>query len=606
MSARSVRPRTVRFPADSNLKSCTIDPGEYVSARLIGELADGWKGMSEEFQLAAGTISHRASAIRALGRFLTDQSDKFLTLRASGPEVSQRLHEWETTLIKSYSQTSTTPKRFGYDIRGAVAYFLESNELNPGVITDWAASPVLDGRPFSALPLDEFTNSERKQLESACRAIVRETEARIRQGDRLLEKGRDPRSYGWHRLENVVWALRHLPFEESFHQYLIGSQRGLNPEDVDRITRVYRAPGRRHPAPLSSAVGALLVPDPQFLLAVRILVHLQTGWSPEETLNLSRRDVEFGCRSVRVRTPKHRAHRVRWRTLEITTEKAVGWKAGDLFQRAANVMRHAHALTPDKTAFWMTAARTTRDRGNYEYPSWIIRPHTFANVTFSLAELVRRRDLDISKPHDMRRLRKTVKSARAVLLGTLNGASGDDHTIEVFQNHYAQTTTVKTISAQTIMRVQGKILNRATQGPALILHPAQDVAELRNGDIEIRELATQVAAETPIEQELSISTCRNPWDGPLSERGMLCHASPSMCLQCGNAVIFPEHLPRLLAYEVALQSIKKSMPPVAYAESYGQQCANLQAIIEKFTPDQIEKARTRPTLHRPLGQRAEQ
>lgn len=606
MNPPDVQPHTVTFPDSSTLKSCSIDPTDYVAATLMRELSQGWRESSVEFQLSASTVSGRATSIRAVGRFLTDESDRFLTLHSDGPEVANRLHDWETAMVAKYPAESKQPKMLGYDVRIAVSHFLQTNDLANGVIADWADSPVLDGRPLIAAPLDEFSNDERQQLESACRQIVRDTEDRLAHGDRLLAMGRDPRRFGWDRLENVAWALRWLPFDESFSTHLIaGGKRQLDPTEVDQLSGVYRDPTRINKPPLVSAVGAFLVPDPEFLLAVRILLHLQTGWSPEESADLTRADIKFASDSVRVKAVKARAHRVRWHTVRSSEARPWGWTAGDLLRRAANAMRHAHALTPKEPAFWITAAKCS-NRRNGEYPNWLIRAHTFSPAIISLGKIVQRRGLAISEPHDMRRLRKTVKSARAVLLGTLSGAAGDDHTVEVFRQHYAQSTTVRTISAQTVIRVQQKVLQNAISGPALVTATAEDIAETGDGDQKLVELARQVASETSVEQQLTVSACVDPYEGPFTQQGTLCHASPSMCLQCRNAVVFPEHLPRLLAYDEVLQSLEKDLPPKVYSEVYGQQTVNVRAIIARFDSKVVESARGRMQLHRPLGQRAEQ
>jgi hypothetical protein len=193
-----------------------------------------------------------------------------------------------------------------------------------------------------------------------------------------------------------------------------------------------------------------------------------------------------------------------------------------------------------------------------------------------------------------------------VLLGTLSGAAGDDHTIEVFRQHYAQSTTVRTISAQTVIRVQQKVLQNAIVGPALVTATAENIAETGDGDQKLVELARQVSSETPVEQQLTVSACVDPYESPFTQRGTLCHASPSMCLQCRNAVVFPEHLPRLLAYDEVLQSLEKDLSPMAYSEIYGQQTVNVRAIIARFDSKAVEMARGKTQLHRPLGQRAEQ
>lgn len=345
-----------------------------------------------------------------------------------------------------------------------------------------------------------------------------------------------------------------------------------------------------------------LVPGPEYQLAVRVLFHLKTGWAPEETGGLHRSDIEFDHDVVRVRATKARAQRVRWHLLASPQGQSWGWKAGDLLRRAAHALRHAHAMTPDEPRFWVVGCRTTPERQDDEYPHFVIRPNKFH---LTLSQLIERHGLSISKPHDMRRLRKTVKSARAALLGTLAGGAGDDHSVEVFRGHYAQTTTVHTIAAQTVLRTQQKVLRRASQGPTFVDAQAAEIAELPAAS-GLRDIAAAVAAETPTEQKLTITACKDPHDGPVTERGMLCHASPSMCLQCRNAIVFRDHLPRLIAYRDALDAIAKNLHPTVFNEVYGQQSVNLEAILATFPAEQVESAREAAVnLHRPLGERAE-
>ena len=154
--------------------------------------------------------------------------------------------------------------------------------------------------------------------------------------------------------------------------------------------------------------------------------------------------------------------------------------------------------------------------------------------------------------------------------------------------------------------MQQKVLLHATGGPALVTATAEEIAGTRNGDQKIVELAEQVVCETAVEQQLTVSACVDPYESPFTQQGTLCHASPSMCLQCRNAVVFPEHLPRLLAYDEVLQSLEKDLPPMVYSEIYGQQTVNVRAIIERFDAKEVELARGKTQLHRPLGQRAEQ
>lgn len=604
MTPNDREPRTVLFPPGGPIKSARISPSDYVATRLVAELADAWKESAENLDLTPGTISAQSAVIRRVGEYLTDHTDRFLTLRGDGAEVARRLYDWEAAMVVRFPPPSVRAKDLGMQLRNHVARHLQSHGVSDGVLMDWASGWVLDGSAWEGLPLDEFSNDERLQLEQTCRTIVRDTEERLARGNAMLKVGRDPRHHGWNRVENILWALRNLPYEDSFHAHLFGPRRAVDGLDVDEQSGVKRD-GLRKPRPLTTAAGAYLAPEEEYLLAIRVLLHLQTGWAPEESGRLLRSDIEFGESSVRVRATKLRAQRIRWHTLPSTQQPPQGWKAGDLIRRAAQAMHHAHALSPDEPLFWVTGIARVRDRRDDEYPLYVIRARHFGG-TNSLKKLIQRHALTVSEPHDMRRLRKTVKSARAAVLGTLNGAAGDDHSVEVFRGHYAQTTTVHTIAAQTVLRAQRKVLNRAKHGPTFIDATAADVAASPT-DSEVAALATSVAEESPTEQQLTLSACRDPYDAPFGQPGSLCHTSPSTCLQCRNAVIFRDHLPRLIVYRDVLDDIEKSMPPIQFSEIYGQQRVNIDAILAEFPSDQIESARRQNAdLHRPLGQRSEQ
>lgn len=605
MSDSECRRRTVQFdPGAIKMSSCYIDPGAFVAEMFVAELADAWKECSETGAYAPGFVVSRSSAIRSVGNYLTEDSDRFLTMLGNGTQVVERLHDWELAMVEKFPPPSTRAKTLGGMVRHQISYFLQAQGIDGGPLADWASAQVLDGRPHESVPLDEFSNDERLQLERACREIVRATEARLAHGDALLEMGRDPRRYGWDSVENVLWALRHLPYEKSFRAFLLSGSGQLDAHEVDRLSGIRRLEGRTKAPFIVESVGAFLVPDADYLIAARVLLHLKTGWSPEESRTLRRNDLVFEPDQIRVRATKLRAQRIRWHTLTSSDDHQWGWKAGDLLRRTRHALRHAHALTPDEPMFWVSGFRSYPGCAEHEYPQFVVRPNRFDGNN-SLGGFIERNALDITRPHDMRRLRKTVKSARAILLGTLSGAAGDDQTVEVFRGHYAQTTTVHTIAAQTVLRAQEKVLARASEGPTLVAASAADM-EAIGTDPEINELAAEVAGESPTEQELTLAACRDPYDAPFAERGSLCHASPSMCLQCRNAVVFRDHLPRLLTYQGVLDEVEKVMPPTVFSEVYGQQKVNIAAIVEEFPAEWISTARQADArLHRPLGQRAE-
>ena len=385
----------------------------------------------------------------------------------------------------------------------------------------------------------------------------------------------------------AAFSRIHHPFAEAWASTSSEVADYLGPLTVNRAHRAARA-GR--------LIADLLFPDAAYLMAIRVLLHLRTGLSPEESKLLSLNDVRFEGNQVSVLTTKKRAQRTRWIALDTNVSAPWGWKAGDLLNRANSAMALARAQAPTQMAFWITPKRA--GGGSLE-----IRQEVFDQYGFG--RLIDEAAIEISTPHDLRRLRKTVKSVRAALVGTMAGGAGDDHSIEVFRHHYAQSTTVHVIAARTVMNAQGEVFDRVVEGPTMIAAPAADMVTA--AEPTLASLARDVTNESPVEQTLTTTACKSPYASPFTAAGTLCHASPSLCLQCPNAVVFTDHVPRLLAYQAVLQRLQDSMTPIAFAEVHGQQKANLDLILSKFPDAQsnepTERLAVSTDLHLPLAQR---
>src|SRR5699024_1834213 len=114
-----------------------------------------------------------------------------------------------------------------------------------------------------------------------------------------------------------------------------------------------------------------------------------------------------------------------------------------------------------------------------------------------------------------------------------------------------------------------------------------------------------VAAESETDRQLSVSGCVNPHAPPHREAGQVCMDAPSMCLRCPNAIVFADHIPRLLAYQQILEELSITLSPPQFAVVYGQQLANLTEIHQRFPNDAIAQAAGTPVrLHLPPNERA--
>jgi len=436
--------------------------------------------------------------------------------------------------------------------------------------------------------LDEFSNKERIAIEQTFRRVVRSTERFQEIGESLLAQGQDPRSAGWDTVANIVWALHHMPLDEIPRTIWASSSKnywwailGEHIPETDQLRSMIYG----HP------LINLVIPHLMYLRAIQCLFLLRTGWSPEEILYLQHSDIEFGDTVIRVATQKKRASTFRHRELSSQSreDKGWGWSPGDLLRRAAHAMRIAQKQAVGNSDFWVGSLSRERPRKRRSnLPLWLSTlPET---PQFSFSVLVNRTGLDISAPLDVRRLRKTHKSAKAVLLGTLAGSAGDDHSIEVFRTHYAQSTTVHTIAAKTVLNAQQLVMNR--MGPAVVSEPAANALEYHRGN-QIGDAAEQTTQETPADVELSVSSCIDPTNPPHTTDAQ-CFDAPRMCLTCTNAVIFQDHLPRLVAYRQILKDLEPEMAPQQFAALYGQQIINIDAALSQFPEEVVAAAQAAP------------
>lgn len=556
----------------SRQHSVTVVPMSFNAAMLIAQVADGWLQYSTLADLAPSTIINRTSAIRSLGHFLTQETDRALTLNKPVTHLTDRLYAWEQHQIDTQPKTSQRPRKLARELKNFVKAFLVSNDIDNPVLQRWTDSkPLLSysDRSTDAV-LNEFSNDERLLLENALKDVVRAGEALLKIGDRLLLEGKNPQEYGWESLPNIVWGLKHLLPEQLPTKLWQASFQTKVWQEIFDASSDLRKHKRSY---FGNPVLGLLYPHMFHLQAIQSLLILKTGWSPEEVTGLTVSDVLVERQHVRIRTTKNRAHKTRYR--ELPRSSAVGgWRSGDLMVRGITSMRHVLSKHNKTDPFWIGALTRRQKREEQFLRSFTTSPQ------FSFGKLIAACDIEISLPHDRRRLRKTTKSAKAVLLGTLAGSAGDDHSIEVFHKHYAQTTTVHTVAAHTVLSAQNLVMDRI--GPTVIpIHAATLENDQLHGNLAVALEETKKEGHT--DKQISVTACSDPTNPP-GKPGSLCLDAPRKCLECRNAVIFAEHLPRLQAYRALLKNIEKTMPPRQFSAIYGQQMVNIEVAISKF-PD---------------------
>lgn len=578
----SLQPRTYQASQQglNGAKSVTVAPLKYRASILIAEISDGWLNYSADTGLAQSSTMHRASVIRNLGKYLDKEKDRTLSLRLSQPiEIIERITEWEEFLFQKYGPTSDHPRKATLEVKKYIAYYLVSNGLDSAEIQQWVSVGATRTHYYSDSknPLDEFSNRERLAIEKKCKQIVRAGEHLLEVGNKLMDRGANPDSDAWTTPENLVWTIQRKK-EEDFPKYFWRDSF----DETIRQKLVSFAPAlRKHERVYYGHYGVgLIYPTLFHIRALQTLLTLKAGWTPEEVDAIKLKDVLISDESVRVRTTKNRSSSTRYRELPISKNGNPGWLSGDILLRSVDAMSNIDRAKLNSEYFWVGAitSKPLRLSGFLRVPGQAPQ--------YSFSRLVSKAAIDISRPFDRRRLRKTHKSAKATLLGTLSGSAGGDHSVEVFHRHYAQTTTIHTVSAATVIRSQDFVFNKI--GPSFIDSTASELDKSVLPS-KLHGVVSATKDETETDRQLSVTACADPENPPHGGKSM-CFDAPRLCLECSNAVIFKEHIPRIRAYRKVLMKLEQSMTPKQFSALYGQQLMNIDAIISQAGGSSAEES----------------
>ncbi|MEV7978440.1 hypothetical protein [Streptomyces sp. NPDC086519] len=234
--------------------------------------------------------------------------------------------------------------------------------------------------------------------------------------------------------------------------------------------------------------------------------------TPEELHDLGMEDVEFTDGGVRLRQTKHRAARTRHRryadapaTVPEREAEYPGegrWDVPGLLRRLVAVTEPVRCAYPDLVEWlWVAAepagtgcARLAGRRAGFvlagrRFTDWITRDRGGAVG-----------GVQITAPHNVRRLRKTAKITRAVVLGgAVADLAGDDHQVEVFRRHYAHGTTAHVLAGRALTGVQHKVFASLTRPVFADEETVADLAE------------PEVAAALGLEPAWQRRCGRNSW-----------------------------------------------------------------------------------------------
>ncbi|MFH8873165.1 hypothetical protein [Streptomyces griseus] len=605
----------------------TVDPAKYRCSTLAAQLADAWVTYARAMARADGGAD-LAQAVRDFARFV----DKHLPALGLDPadarldghivDLAEVIHAWEEDLRQRHGLRSSAP----YVKTGGLLTLIEQAVVSetdmPQALRLRAQAPPAYP-PYRGEPLDEFSNAERLALRDAARDAVRALEARLTRGRELLKHGVDPRMGGWHDPANLVWAatrpylLTVEVLKPQFPQNVLSwpePVKALLPAGPDS-TLLKR--GFRY---LVTELSALLFPAEMDLQAFRVLLLLgMSDTSPEELHDLTLPDIEFTDGGVRLVQRKGRAHRVR---ADLHLDPAEGaatdfagdgaWDVPGLLRRLLAATELSRKVFPDAGP-WLFLAVERRHRGvldaevahfknrDRRFGGWIAAQRTAGG-----------KPLEITRPFEIRRLRKTAKVVRAVALGgTVSDLAGDDHHVEVYRMHYAHGTTAHILAGRAINRAQKWVFERtSTSGhPVLVTEEAEQHLEEPDVTADLGLDAGQAKAMRSGELDMGLVNCRNPYDSPHRKDTKVCHVAPAMCMLCRNAVVFTSQIPRLVLLSDHIERMRTTLTPPHWQAQWGRQAAALAEVFDECA-DLVPTARREIAdlglrLDLPLGMRTE-
>ncbi|GAA0972080.1 hypothetical protein [Streptomyces rhizosphaericus] len=593
-----VGPRVVQVPR--NLLA--VDPADYCSSLLAMQLADEWT----EYVAATAIGTHARNYQQAIDCFCR-YVDKVLGPGAEGasladPDLLDTLVTWELSLPEGKAPGSTHPYLMATSLRVLVIRRDDHpDRVVAPALARLARGPALLGSG-EKMERDEFTRQEKRAMVRAAWKSAHATRKRLDDGWALVEQGRHPDEGSWTSVPDLLWGLAHEKIVvDDFRRFLPGPREW--PLELLEFTAgpgkvPYPQTARRQ---LARRLFASLYPTTLDLHAFRVLLMDATGYTSEEVTGFGEADVEFLPKGVRLTLLKNRAGRLRHRAFRDQSppgapapdgdgggQLTVNWprrEASEVVRQLMDLTARVRTKAPHVTDTLFVSAGVRPDYTTV-FDQW--NPGS-SGGRFSdwLAAI----DVKVKGDQHIGRLRKSVKVEKAIVTEGRISAAADDHTEETFASHYAQGTTLRTLSGRTIATAQQHWFDKAldrVDGPTVI----SGTGDIDQDLLEDSGLSAQEAEDIMTGQlDMGVSHCKDPYQSPFSRPGELCAVAPLRCLECRNAWILPSNLPQLLLFQAHLERLRTLLDPQVFTRLWGQSWVNLDAVLHDRLPEELAQAR---------------
>ena len=470
----------------------------------------------------------------------------------------------------------------GEHLEGCVrALLLRLVETDPDVVHP-SVRPLLVApyllTPPPSVPIAPLSGAEAKRLESTCKQSILAFEARLAEGERLLEPVTEPQA---------------LTDAERIERQMIEviAREGLTSSVPRRLREDRRV---RY---VQQLMG-LLFPTLRDLAPFLLLLGLRTGLNPEslDTLTVGAFE-DLGGGHVRLRWFKARGG-----GLEADTFSGRGqWSAGGMLRRAVAATTRARRIAAPEVGPQLWLYSPYGGRQPIHALEWKLRLREWV-----VAVDLRGDDGELLSL-GRRQLRKThSQRLNARYRGALQLVAGANQSTRVAAEHYVNSDPDNPVLIKTITDAQIALLARAR---ATVLTEPR-VAELASSParaasaLEVSEDTARALIESE-ELDVFLAKCKDFHNSPFAAPGVACPAAAWECLFCPLAVITPSKAPALIALKRRLEGLRNTMLLERWHQVYGPAHQVLgEEILPQFSASTLERAEALADgeiLHLPLA-----
>lgn len=566
-------------PSSGSAVNAFVAPSDFQSPSLAAQFADLWVRYCTHATLTPHTAGSYASCVRAFLRYCGRASTDPSALQLASPDLRGLLTGFDEAVMAEYA-TSTAGRRQRC-LRTLVRYAMECGiEVSPPA-AHWAATPPPITPADEVYQLDEFSKDETVRMRRAARRDVEACVARLEAASDADSEFADV-----HR-----WAVESLRAKRSVAE-VATTLRQQKPwlDQVIRLTGATKLADEGY-VQLAHRAISIAVPNRRELMAFFILLAWPTGREPEVLRRLRLSDIAIDQTRATLHLTKTRAAKV---DTFVTPSDGSGGRLYTHIRQLIAVTDTARAIH-ESDYLWLA---TVQQSGRVGVTRW-------HHARYGLHEYDADTDLQLSRPHDTRRIRKTAKALRAIRGGSLQAAVQGDHTEDTYRRHYQHTTSTMVAAAQAIHDAQERVVEAALR-ITVIPKLAREI-NTTEVDAETAASISQIKMERPAEQALTATGCRDRRNGPLTKPGELCLGPPLACIGCSNAVVTLEHLPRILLAQQHIEELRDGTEPSLFLRQWGPALDWITAVLQQFSPDDLERARRSPArLFIPITQRLTQ